>query len=233
MKERKILIIDDDPELLKLLKKGLERRNFSLITAQNGPEGLRLLYEHKPSLVILDIMMPKMDGWEVCRRIREMTNAPIIILTAKAREEDIIYGLDLGADDYVTKPFSISELVARIEAILRRMEETNPYGWGELSSYTVGDLEINFARRKVKVKGKDVDLTPTEFRLLAYLVRNAGKVIPHRTLLSQVWGPAYKEETDYLKLYVHYLRQKIEEDPRNPCYIITEWGVGYYFNGEG
>ncbi len=228
--EKRILIIDDDPNMLKLLRKGLERHNYKVIDAQKGAEGLRKLYECRPHLVILDIMMPKMDGWEVCRRIREFTDVPIIMLTAKASEEDIVYGLDLGADDYITKPFSLTELLARIEAVLRRASDLAESRGIENWIYTCGDLKIDFTRRRVQVKDQEVRLTPTEFRLLSYLVRHAGEVVPHETLLTKVWGPAYSSETEYLKLYIHYLRRKIEENPNDPQYIITEWGIGYYFN---
>lgn len=226
---KKILVIDDDRDLLKLLEVGLHREGFEVLTAIDGSSGLRMAFQFHPDLVILDIMLPGMDGWETCRRVRELSDLPIIMLTAKARDVDVVKGLTIGADDYITKPFGVEELVARVQACLRRAESADSH----LKSAVLvsGDLMIDFARHKVTVRRKAVDLTPTEFRLLSYLARNRGCVVPHRTLLREVWGPEYEDELQYLRLYVHYLRTKIEEDPRQPQYIIGEWGVGYRFEG--
>lgn len=228
MKER-ILIIDDDPALVRVLQVSLEKEGYEIVSATSGAEGLRQAYRTQPDLIILDIMMPRMDGWEVCRRLREMCDAPIIMLTAKVGETNVVKGLKLGADDYITKPFSTEELMARIGALLRRA--SLPPSSRRPAVFASGDLVVDFARRRVTVRGKEVDLTPKEFRLLSCLVRNRGKVLPHRTILTQVWGPAYANELDCLKVYIRYLRRKIEEDPSNPRYILTEWGMGYYFAG--
>ena len=227
---RTILVIDDDQDLALMLKSQLERRNYRVVVASNGREGLQKAYQARPDLVILDIMMPEMDGWEVCNRLRELSNVPIIMLTARNMKGDVVKGLESGADDYLTKPFRASELEARIQAVLRRSKNAA----GQISShskfYSNGYLTIDFDRRIVKVQGKTVDLTPTEFRLLSSLVRNEGRVLPHRYLLTEVWGPEYADEVDYVKLYIRYLRLKIEEDPSDPVYIQTEWGVGYRFS---
>jgi two-component system KDP operon response regulator KdpE len=225
MKER-ILVIDDDPTLVRVLQVGLEKEGYEAISATSGAEGLRQAYSTQPHLIILDIMMPRMDGWEVCRRLREMSDVPIIMLTAKVREEDIVKGLGLGADDYITKPFRTRELMARMEALLRRA--SLPPSSQNSPVFTNGDLTVDFDRHRVKVRGKEVDLTPKEFRLLSCLVHNRGQVVPHRTILTQAWGPAYANALDYVKLYISYLRRKIEEDPSDPQYVLTEWGVGYY-----
>ena len=228
MQER-VLIIDDDPALVRVLQVGLETEGYEVISATSGAGGLQQAYSTRPDLIILDIMMPRMNGWEVCCRLREVCDVPIIMLTAKVGEKNVMKGLELGADDYITKPFSTGELRARIQALLRRA--SLPSSSREPPVFTNGDLVLDFARRKVTVRGKEVDLTLKEFRLLSCLVRNRGQVLPHRTILTQVWGPAYANELDYVKLYVRYLRRKIEEDPSNPQYIRTEWGVGYYFAG--
>jgi two-component system KDP operon response regulator KdpE len=189
---------------------------------------LRQLAKTQPDLILLDIMMPEVDGWETCQRIREVSNVPIIMLTAKSQERDIVRGLEMGADDYITKPFDPSELRARIQSLLRR---TTEMAHEEHSPKVLDDgwLYIDLGRRVVKANSKAIDLTPTEFRLLAALVQKADCVIPHRQLLRQVWGPEYSDEVHYLKLYIRYLRQKLEKDPSNPEYLLTEWGVGYRF----
>jgi two-component system KDP operon response regulator KdpE len=212
----------------KLVGMFLEREGYEVIQAANGKEGLRHLARSQPDLVLLDIMMPEVNGWETCRRIREISNVPIIMLTARSQEMDIVRGLKMGADDYVTKPFDLSELRARIRALLRRSREMRP----ETTAPPVLDdgwLRIDLNKREVTVNRKLVDLTPTEFRLLSALVQKAGCVLPHRQLLRQVWGPEYGDEIHYLKLYIRYLRQKLEKDPSNPRYLLTEWGVGYRF----
>jgi two-component system KDP operon response regulator KdpE len=221
-----ILLIDDDQDLLGVLKIALEQEDFKVVTAIDGSQGLRAAYDSHPDLIILDIMMPGVDGWETCRRLRELSDVPIIMLTAKTMALDAVKGLALGADDYVTKPFDTSELIARVQASLRRAElrDTSDKPAIILS----GELQIDLAARRVIISGEPVDLTPTEFRLLAYLARNRGRVVLHQTLLREVWGPEYADELDYLRLYVSYLRHKIEKDPANPEIIKTAWGQGYY-----
>ncbi len=226
----KILVVDDDESLLSVVESALKREGFDVITATDGSEGLRSAFQNHPDLVILDIMLPGMSGLETCRRLRELSDMPIIMLTAMSRESDIVRGLTLGADDYVTKPFSIDELIARVYACLRRGRGRHT---GEKSSViTVGRLTVDFARRKVTIDGEQVELTPTEFQLLSYLVRNRGVVIPHQRLLKEIWGPEYADQLDYLRLYVRYLRRKIERDPSKPEIIKTEWGVGYYLENQ-
>ncbi|NLD44378.1 MAG: response regulator transcription factor [Chloroflexi bacterium] len=222
----RLLIIDDDTTLVAALEMYLSREGYQVHLAGNGSEGLKSFYALRPDLVILDVMMPQMDGWETCRRIRELSTVPIIMLTAKGLETDRVMGLKLGADDYVPKPFSLKELVARIEAILRRTrrsESTSKPG----VLYVSDDLVIDSERWEVLRHGEPVDLTSTELRLLFYLAEHAGHVLSHRQLLEQVWGPEYVDNVDYTKLYVWRLRQKIEDDPSSPRYILTERGIGY------
>lgn len=223
----KILIIEDDDSIATLTRLQLEGRSFLVQIARNGTDGLRQAYAWQPDLILLDIMMPDMDGWTVCQRLREMNDVPIIFVTAMGQERNIVRGLQLGADDYITKPFSTKELQARIEAVLRRHRQTDT---SDLPlRYTNGWLSVDTEQRQVLVQTKPVELSPIEFRLLTTLVRNEGKVLTHEYLLDQVWGPAYKEERHYLKLYVWYLRQKLEPDVNHPQYILTERGVGYRF----
>jgi DNA-binding response OmpR family regulator len=228
----KLLLIDDSEDIRTLVGMILERDGYKVVSACNGKEGLRQLAKNRPDLVLLDIMMPEVDGWEMCQRIREISNVPIIMLTAKIQESDIVRGLELGADDYITKPFDPAELRARIQALLRRTKEMTKE---EDSPRVLDDgwLYIDLSKRVVRTNGSTVDLTPTEFRLLAALVQRLDCVIPHRQLLRQVWGPEYTEEVHYLKLYIRYLRQKLERDPSDPQYLLTEWGVGYRFRDIG
>jgi len=223
----KLLIIDDDLTLVNALKLYLSKGGYVVITAANGIEGLQILYNERPDLVVLDIMMPKMDGWEVCKRIRELSDVPIIMLTARDQETDRVMGLKMGADDYIAKPFSLKELEARLEAVLRRTRLPPPTRGRVLYSDEI--LSIDSERWEVRRRGELVDLTPTELRLLLVLAENAGRVLTHQQLLEQVWGPEYIDETDYTKLFIWRLRQKIEDDPTNPRYIITERGLGYRF----
>jgi len=225
-----ILVIDDDKDLTTLLKALLERKSHRVVVASSGREGLQKAYQARPDLVILDIMMPGMNGWEVCRRLRELSTVPMIMLTARNVKGDAVKGLETGADDFLLKPFSSLELEARIQAILRRSTNRDNHKSARSSFYSNGYLTIDFDRRIVKVRGESIELTPTEFNLLSCLVRNEGRVLPHRYLLTEVWGPEYAEEVDYVKLYIRYLRLKIEEDPSVPVYIQTEWGVGYRFS---
>jgi two-component system KDP operon response regulator KdpE len=221
-----ILIIDDDAALAKIVQINLEREGYSTVVASSGVEGLQKAYSNQPNLVILDIMMPGMDGWVTCRRLREISDVPIIMLTARGMEADVVKGLELGADDYIVKPFGTKVLLARIHALLRR---TDASATKKPPIYSDGELTVDFVKRVVMVRSERVDLTPTEFKLLSNFVQNEGRVLPHSYLLTQVWGPEYVDEVNYLKLYVRYLRQKIEKDPSNPEYILTEWGVGYRF----
>ena len=224
----KILVTDDDPSLIRVVGMALEEAGYQVQFATNGLEALQQLYQWRPDLVILDVMMPKMDGWVTCQRIREVSDIPIMILTAKDGESNELNGLHVGADLYVTKPFTVSVLVARVEALLRRSRLGS--GSPKQTVVTTGHLEIDLSKLEAKLDGKPIDLSPTEFRLLAALASRPGEVISHRELLTQVWGPEYVDEDLYLKLYVCYLRQKIEKAPSHPRYIITKRGVGYYLN---
>jgi len=225
--KRLILVVDDEPRMRKFMRMNLELEGFRVAEASNGLEALERVREDLPDLVVLDVMMPEMDGFETLERIREISSVPVIILTVKADEEDKVRGLELGADDYVTKPFSPRELTSRIRAVLRRVEAPAPAGKGlvRVDDY----LQVDFNRREVIVGGKRIKLRPTEYRLLYHLINNAGWTMTHETLLSKVWGPAYRDETHYLRLYIAYLRQKIEPDSSNPRYILTERGLGYRF----
>ena len=223
----KILAVDDEQRMVRFIQLNLEQDGFEVVTAYNGKEALEQVRTQLPDLILLDIMMPDINGFEVLKKIREVNNVPVIMLTAKGEEDDRIQGLELGADDYITKPFSPRELVSRIRAVLRR---TKSFKEDEVDQIIVDDrLTIDFSRREVWVEGKKVDLRPTEYRLLYHLVQNAGWVNTHEQLLSKVWGFEYQDEPHYVRLYVNYLRKKLEEDPSNPIYILTERGVGYRF----
>lgn len=223
----KILAVDDEQRMVRFIQLNLEQDGFQVITAYNGKEALEEVRTQLPDLVLLDIMMPDINGFEVLRKIREVNNVPVIMLTAKGEEDDRIQGLELGADDYITKPFSPRELVSRIRAVLRR---TKTFQEEQIDLIKVDErLTIDFSRREVWVEGEKVDLRPTEYRLLYHLVQNAGWVNTHEQLLSKVWGFEYQDEPHYVRLYVNYLRKKLEEDPSNPKYILTERGVGYRF----
>jgi DNA-binding response OmpR family regulator len=223
----KILVIDDDSGLRTLLKLGLEREGFVVITAENGREGLRKAYQMRPEAIVLDVMMAEMDGWTTCQRLRQICDTPIIMLTARGGKDEVIKGLSLGADDYVIKPCDFNELKARILTLLRR-KAGDPQGNPE-SVYDDGNLRVDL-QDGIVIRGQErFELTPTESRLLTHLVHHKGRVIPHRELLVSVWGPEYAEEVRYLSVYVRYLRQKIEEDPNHPRYIRTRWKLGYYF----
>lgn len=227
LKDKLVLVVDDEPRMITFMRMNLELEGMRVTTAANGREAVEKVREEMPDIVLLDVMMPVMDGFEALRRIRSFSQVPVIILTAKDEEEDRVRGLELGADDYVGKPFSQRELVSRIRAVLRRHYTQPPI---PQTLVKVDDrLSIDFARREVLVDGKRVNLRPTEYRLLYHLVQNAGYVLTHEMLLSKVWGPEYRDESHYLRLYITYLRQKIEEDPANPKYILTERGVGYRF----
>ena len=222
-----ILVVDDEERMSRFIRLNLEHDGFEVVEATSGAEALEVLRDALPDLVLLDVMMPDIDGFETLQLIREISTVPVIMLTAKGEEDDRVRGLELGADDYITKPFSPRELVSRVRAVLRRTE---------MPSEPVHDLieidnrlKIDFDRREVWVEGELVKLRPTEYRLLYHLVQNAGWVVPHDQLLAKVWGYEYRDETHYLRLYINYLRQKLEKDPSNPVYILTERGVGYRF----
>ncbi len=222
-----ILIVDDEARIRDFVRMNLEIEHYRVIEAGNGAEALAQLREHLPDLVVLDVMMPNMDGFETLREIRNVSTIPVIMLTIRQNEQDKIRGLDLGADDYMAKPFSPRELLSRIRALLRRSLMAPPSRKTEI--VVDPDLKIDFARREVTVRGKKVVLRPTEYRLLYHLVSNAGRLLTHETLLSKVWGREYRDEAHYLRLYITYLRQKLEKDPAHPQYILTERGVGYRF----
>jgi len=227
LKDRLVLVVDDEQRIVTFVRMNLELEGCRVISASNGREALERVRDDLPDIVLLDIMMPGMDGFEVLRRLRQFSAVPVIVLTAKDEEDDRIRGLELGADDYVGKPFGHRELVSRIRAVLRRHATPPPMTQTQLK---IDDrLTVDFAKHEVLVDGKPVSLRPTEYRLLYHLIQNAGWVMPHDVLLTKVWGPEYRDESHYLRLYVTYLRQKIEEDPANPRYILTERGVGYRF----
>lgn len=226
-KNRVILVVDDEERMARFIRLNLEHDGFRVVEAHRGLEAIHQLRDAMPDVVILDVMMPDLDGFEVLKMIREISNVPVIMLTAKGEEDDRVRGLELGADDYVTKPFSPRELVSRVRAVLRRTEAS---GFASKDVYEIDDrLKIDFGRREVWVDGKLVKLRPTEYRLLYHLVQNAGWVMTYDQLLSKVWGYEYRDEPHYVRLYINYLRQKLEKDPANPKYILTERGVGYRF----
>jgi two-component system KDP operon response regulator KdpE len=224
----RIVIVDDEPRLVRLVRANLEAEGYDVATASDANEALALLSSMPTDLVILDVMLPNMDGYELCQRITETYNVPIIMLTAKAHETDKIRGLDLGADDYLTKPFHPEELLARVRAVLRRVRGApSP---PSPNVVTVGGLSIDLARRRVARDGREVDLSPTEYRLLHQLALQPGRVVPHEELLTRVWGAEYREEVEYLRQYVYYLRHKLEDDPRQPRYIRSKPGLGYFLS---
>ena len=223
----RILVVDDERRMVGFIRLNLEQDGFEVIEASNGNEALDRLRDSLPDLILLDVMMPDIDGFEVLRMIREISQVPVIMLTAKGEEDDKVKGLELGADDYVTKPFSPRELVSRVKAVLRRGAtfEEDEEGVIEVDDR----LKIDFSRREVWVDGELVKLRPTEYRLLYHLVQNAGWVLTHDQILTKVWGYEYRDEPHYVRLYINYLRKKIEENPSDPKYILTERGVGYRF----
>ena len=223
----KILVVDDDVEFLELAQMWLENAGYEVLTAEDGVSGLRRLYSGRPNLVLLDANMPRLDGWEVCRRIRDMSDIPVIMVTVNGQKDDLLRGFGLGADDYITKPVDFPELVARVRAVLRRFDsaaqDEGP------STFRQGDLEVDWRSHQVYVRGEPVKLSPTEFKLLACLIKNRGWIVTHEQLLQKAWGPNYVGDKSFVKLYIRYLRQKLEEDPHNPQLILTERGVGYRF----
>jgi two-component system KDP operon response regulator KdpE len=224
---KRILLAEDEAALCDFVSRNLRARGFEVFEASNGLEALALWEREDPHLLILDIMMPRMDGLEVCRRVREHSAVPIIVLTALDAESDKVTALDLGADDYLTKPFGVEELLARVRAVLRRTQwEGMPPASG-IKQF--GTLEIDLAGHVVRLRGTEVRLSPTEFSVLKQLITNAGKVLTHRMLLQSIWGPEYGGEAEYLRVYINRLRQKLEPDPASPRYLLTEPGVGYRF----
>jgi two-component system KDP operon response regulator KdpE len=223
----KLLLVDDDEILLELLKSSLQPHGFKVNVGLSAEEALRAAYRQHPDLILVDMKLPDMDGVELCQRLREITDAPIIILSGLHGEEAIVAGLTAGADDYVTKPYRIGELVARIRAQLRNSQGDPSTANGKLI-LEMGNIRVDINHRKVIVRGQEVELTPIEYALLLCLGRNRNQVVKHRTLLAEVWGPDCVDQVEYLRIYIRYLRQKIEEDPSHPQIVKTERGVGYY-----
>lgn len=226
-KNRKILVVDDEERMVRFIRLNLEHDGFQVLEAYRGAQAIDRLRTGMPDLVLLDVMMPDIDGFEVLRMIREISSIPVIMLTAKGEEDDRVHGLELGADDYITKPFSPRELVSRVKAVLRRTEASTGTVHGLLE--VDERLKIDFDRHEVWVDGKLVNLRPTEYRLLYYLVQNAGWVVSHDQILTNVWGYEYRDQPHYVRLYINYLRKKLEKDPANPKYILTERSTGYRF----
>ena len=224
----KVLVVDDDPDVIDVVNLCFSLRwpEAEVLAARDADEALKLIEDESPDLILLDIVLPGMDGFQICQEVRGFSDVPIVILTARDTEVDKVRGLEMGADDYVTKPFSHLELLARVRAVLRRYQNQLP-AIGEV--FESGDLRIDYGSRAVTVRGQSVRLTPTEYSLLFHLTRNAGRVLPHHTLLAKVWGREYVDEIDYLKVYVRRLRQKLEGDPETMGRIVSERGVGYKF----
>ncbi|GBD11611.1 Transcriptional regulatory protein KdpE [bacterium HR23] len=225
----KVLVIDDSPEIAEVVSLCFELRwpDTVVLSAPDGPTGLRLLREESPDLVILDVGLPAMDGFQVLRQIRSTSDVPVIMLTVRDADTDIARALEAGADDYITKPFSHIELMARVQAVLRRARDSQVPT--KEPPFEAGGIKVDFAAREVWVEGQKVKLTPTEFNLLALLVRNAGRVVPYEELLAKVWGPQYTDAPNYLKVHIQHLRQKLGDNPQKPRLIVTEWKVGYKF----
>lgn len=226
-KNKKVLVVDDEERMARFIRLNLEHDGFQVVETYRGMQAVQALRDNMPDVVLLDVMLPDIDGFEVLEMIREVSSVPVIMLTAKSEEDDRVKGLELGADDYVTKPFSPRELVSRVKAVLRRTEMAS---LGSKDVIEVDEhLKMDFSRREVWLDGELVKLRPTEYRLLYHLVQNAGWVLTYDQILTKVWGYEYRDEPHYVRLYVNYLRQKLEKDPANPRYILTERGVGYRF----
>ena len=227
-KRARILVVDDELRMIGFIRMNLELEGHLVLEAHNGYEALESLRKDLPDIILLDVMMPELDGFETLRLVREISDVPVIMLTARGEEEDRVHGLELGADDYIAKPFGPRELSSRIRAVLRRYASSA--STPQEAVLRVDDrLSVDFNRREVIVEGEHIKLRPTEYRLLYHLIQNAGWTVPHEQLLARVWGYEYREEAHYVRLYVNYLREKIEEDPSSPVYILTERGVGYRF----
>ncbi|MDD4859125.1 MAG: response regulator transcription factor [Dehalococcoidales bacterium] len=232
--EKKIMVVDDDSALRRLISQVLIQNSYCVIEAGGGQEALRTMFAEKPDLVLLDVVMAGMDGWQTCSRIRDISDVPIIMLTGKMNtEEDIVRGLDSGADEYLLKPVGNRELVARVRAALRRAESPSYQEKKGKVSFKDDYLTIDIAERKVLVRGEKIKLTPREFRLLALLLENAGTIVTHRQILEKVWGWEYIDDVDYVRIYISHLRQKLESEADQPQYILTESGAGYYFRKTG
>ena len=229
MNDPVVLVVDDEKSLRDFVRRNLEARHYKVLTAANGLEAMSIFNNEKVDLVILDLMMPHLDGLETTRRIREVSKTPIIILTALGEESDKVQAFDMGADDYLTKPFGVGELMGRIKAVLRRARWLEPSSNEE--QLVRGDIRVDMDRHLVTVKDSPVELTPTEFNLLVYLLKHAGRVLSHRVILQNVWGMEYGNEAEYLRVYISRLRQKIEVDALNPRHLFTEHGMGYRFEG--
>jgi DNA-binding response OmpR family regulator len=226
-KKMTILVADDELKLLRLVTRNLELEGYATLAATDGQEALALVETHDPELLVLDVMMPKMDGFTVTQRVREFSSVPIIIMTARGDDQDKIRGLDLGADDYLTKPFSVDELLARVRAVLRRTQLSAHTGPSLGPAITIGDLRVDLAQHQAWLRDEDINLTPVEYRLLAYLAQNAGRVLTQDQLLEYVWGPDYAGETHMLQVNINRVRRKIEPDPAHPRYLLTKVGIGY------
>ncbi len=220
----RVLVVDDEPEIRRFLRASLRTHRHEVFEADTGASALAAVRERRPDLIILDLGLPDIDGVEVTRRVRAWSLIPIIILSVRSHEEDKIEALNAGADDYLTKPFGVGELLARIRVVMRRVGNT-----GTLPVYQVGELVVNLDRREVTLHGKIIDLTPTEFDILSILIQNAGKVVTQRQIIQKVWGAAYENESRLLRVNISNLRRKIEPGPNQPCYILTELGIGYRF----
>jgi DNA-binding response OmpR family regulator len=225
--KKKLLIVDDEKEFRDLCQTWLQNAGYDVFTAEDGVEGLRRVFSTRPNLVLLDANMPRMDGWEVCRRIRDMSDIPVVMITVNAGKSDVLHGFGMGADDYIFKPVDFPELVARVKAITRRSEQTDEEE--ETSIFNDGELEVDWRSHQVYARGEPVKLSPTEFRLLSCLIKNRGWIVTHEQLLERAWGPNYVGDKSYVKLYIRYLRRKLEKEPRSPQFILTERGVGYRF----
>ncbi|MDD3826314.1 MAG: response regulator transcription factor [Anaerolineae bacterium] len=230
MEKTRLLVVDDAPEMAQFLKLALESQGHQVAVAYDAREGLRLAHQFRPDAILLDIMMPGMDGWQMLSHLREFSDVPVIMLTALDSTENKVQGLDLGADDYVTKPFDLDELHARVRAALRRASMAAANQTVEMLSFDQGRLRIDLAAHKVSANGMDVSLTPIEQKLLLYLAINAGRVLTYNQILENVWGPGYEDSETNLKVYVRRLRKKIEPDPARPRYVLTQWGIGYYMD---
>jgi two-component system, OmpR family, KDP operon response regulator KdpE len=228
VKKTTILSADDDPQLLRLVTRNLQLDGYEVLAASDGQQALELIEAHMPDLILLDVMMPKLDGFEVLEKVREFTSTPIILLTARGQDQDKIRGLDLGADDYLTKPFSVDELLARVRAVLRRSQmQPSENGHGAAAHLTIGEMTIDLAQHVVTVRGDEVQLTPIEYRLLAYMAQNSGRVLTQDLLLEHVWGAEYVGESHLLQVNVNRLRHKVERDAAQPTFILTKPGIGY------
>ena len=225
----RILVVDDEPDVIESVRLGfaLQWREIDVVGAINGESALDSIEANRPDIVLLDIVLPDIDGFEVLRQIRAFSDVPVVMLTAHDDSMDKVKGLELGADDYVTKPFNHLELMARVKAVLRRLDMPAPVS--RAPSFRSGDLEVDFARQEARLKGERIELTPTEYKLLYHLIRNAGHILQHGTLLAKVWGREYVDEVDYIRVYIRRLREKLGDNPENPQYIRTERGLGYRF----